>query len=515
MTAAPRVLQVITGLGTGGAEQQLRLLLRHLPYACDVVTLTNPGPVADGLRADGIAVTDLGMRGNRDLAALPRLVRLIRDGGYDLVHTHLYRACVYGRIAARLAGVRAVVATEHSLGDREIEGRPLTRGTRALYRGTERLGAATVAVSDTVAARLAGWGVPPERTHTVPNGIDARQFRFDPAARSAVRAGLGVAPDAYLLGGVGRLVPGKGFDALIRTAAAVPAVTVVIAGDGPEGPALERLAAELGVADRVRFLGDCAPGPAPGGGPAVRSGPGGCGPVAGHAEGGGPAGLGGSADTYPGAAVTTEPGGVRAGGPDGGVRAAGAPVSAPAAGAGPGGTGEPGTPAAAAALPAGGTEAGDAAATGAPAGSGPPAGPGLRFTVPDVLSAVDAFVSASRDEAFGLAVVEALAAGLPVLYRTCPAVQDLPPELVPGAVRFGHDDASLTAAVRELAARRPPRSRTAPGGVGHYDIRRTAGLVAEVYERVLAGDRPYPPDPRGRNLPRQKTETDPTERVHR
>ncbi|MFF3552886.1 glycosyltransferase [Streptomyces tsukubensis] len=427
--AAPRVLQVITGLGTGGAEQQLRLLLRHLPYACDVVTLTNPGPVADGLRADGVEVTDLGMRGNRDLAALPRLVRLIRDGGYGLVHTHLYRACVYGRIAARLAGVRAVVATEHSLGDHEIEGRPLTRGTRALYRGTERLGAATVAVSDTVAARLADWGVPPERTHTVPNGIDARQFRFDPAARSAVRAGLGVAPDAYLLGGVGRLVPGKGFDALIRTAAAVPAVTVVIAGDGPEGPALKRLAAELGVADRVRFPGDCAPGPTAGtGGPAGR---GSCGPVTARTVG-------------TGSSV-----------------------------------------------------------------------PGLRITVPEVLSAVDAFVSASREEAFGLAVVEALAAGLPVLYRTCPAVQDLSPELVPGAVRFGPDDASLTAAVRELAARRPPRSRTAPGGVAHYDIRRTAGLVAEVYERVLAGDRPHPSNPRGRTLPRQKTQPDPTERVHR
>ncbi|MFE0427530.1 glycosyltransferase, partial [Streptomyces sp. NPDC058953] len=107
----PRVLHIVTGLGTGGAEQQLRLLLRHLPdpYTCDVVTLTNPGAVAAGLRADGVRVTDLGMRGNRDLGALPRLVRLIRDGGYDIVHTHLYRACVYGRIAARIAGVRAVV----------------------------------------------------------------------------------------------------------------------------------------------------------------------------------------------------------------------------------------------------------------------------------------------------------------------------------------------------------------------------------------------------------------------
>ncbi|QDY81215.1 glycosyltransferase [Streptomyces qinzhouensis] len=160
------------------------------------------------------------------------------------------------------------------------------------------------------------------------------------------------------------------------------------------------------------------------------------------------------------------------------------------------------------------------ASAGAPRPGAPdaPAGAprsGALVTVAGVLSAADAFVSASRDEAFGLAVVEALAAGLPVLYRTCPAVEDLPPELVPGARRFGRDDASLVAAVRELAARGAPRSRTAAAGAGHYDIRRTAGLVAEVYERVLAGDRPYPPIPRGEHLPRQKTETDPTERVHR
>ncbi|MFD9167156.1 glycosyltransferase, partial [Streptomyces sp. NPDC059558] len=136
-----KALHIITGLGVGGAEQQLRLLLRHMPMQCDVLTLTNPGPVAEGLRADGVRVVHLGMRGNRDLGALPRLVKFIRRGQYDLVHTHLYRACVYGRLAARLAGTGATVATEHSLGDGEIEGRPLSGGVRTLYLASERLGA--------------------------------------------------------------------------------------------------------------------------------------------------------------------------------------------------------------------------------------------------------------------------------------------------------------------------------------------------------------------------------------
>jgi glycosyltransferase involved in cell wall biosynthesis len=366
-----RVLHIITGLGVGGAEQQLRLLLRQLPAECDVLTLTAPGPVAEGLRADGVPVTHLGMRGNTDVTALPRLVRFIRRGRYDLVHTHLYRACVYGRTAARLAGVRAAVATEHSLGADEIEGRPLTPGTRALYLATERLGAATVAVSDTVAGRLRDWGVPGGRVHVVPNGIDATRFRFDPAARRATRARLGVPEDAFTVGGVGRLVPGKRFGVLIEAVAALPGARLLLAGDGPERAALHALATRLGAADRVRLLGECD-----------------------------------------------------------------------------------------------------------------------RDGVAALLSAVDVFVSASRDEAFGLAVVEALAAGLPVLHSTCPAVDDLPPDDAPGATRLRDGRApELTAALRaRLAAgthRLPP-----PRAVGHYDIARSGRLLMDVYAHALDTTRP-------------------------
>ncbi|AXI75388.1 glycosyltransferase [Streptomyces bacillaris] len=366
-----RALHIITGLGVGGAEQQLRLLLRHLPVECDVVTLTNPGPVADGLRADGVRVVHLGMRGNRDLSAVGRLTRLIRDGRYDLVHTHLYRACVYGRIAARLAGVRAAVATEHSLGRAEIEGRPLTRGIRALYLSTERLGAATVAVSSTVAGRLRDWGVPAERIRLVPNGIDADRFRFDPDRRLAVRAALGIPEGAFVVGGVGRLVPGKRFDVAVRAVAALPGVWLLLAGDGPQAPALRALAARLGAADRIRLLGECG------------------------AEGGGPV-------------------------------------------------------------------------------------PG----VPALLSAVDTFVSTSREESFGLAAVEALAAGLPVLHDACPAIDDLSAAHAPGATRIAGSPDELTAVLRQRIQACPDR-RPPPRAVGHYDIRRSSERLMDVYAYAL------------------------------
>ncbi|MFJ3770421.1 glycosyltransferase [Streptomyces sp. NPDC090075] len=369
-----KALHVITGLGVGGAEQQLRLLLRHLPVSCDVVTLTNPGPVARGLTADGVRVVHLGMAGNRDLGALPRLVRVIRRGRYDLVHTHLYRACLYGRIAARLAGVRAVVATEHSLGDTQLEGRELTAGVRALYLAGERLGRSTVAVSPTVAERLRRWGVPGPRIEVVPNGIDLERFRFDPAVRQRTRARLGLPQDAHVIGGIGRLAPGKRFDVLIEALVRLPAdCRLLLVGGGPEEGALRRAARTAGVAGRVLFAGER---------PYVSD---------------------------------------RAHDPD----------------------------------------------------------------LPSLVAAMDVLASPSAQEAFGLAVVEALAAGLPVLYSSCPAVEDLPPAAAPGARRV---EGGAEAYAEALAAVRAagPGPRTAPEAARHYCITRSAAQLMDVYAAALA-----------------------------
>ena len=366
-----RALHIITGLGTGGAEQQLRLLIRHLPVDCEVVTLTNPGAVADGLIADGVPVTHLGMAGNRDLGALPRLVKHIKAGGYDLVHTHLYRACVYGRLAARLAGVRAIVATEHSLGDSQMEGRQLTRGVRALYLASERLGRSTVAVSPTVADRLRRWGVPGPRIEVVPNGIDLARFRFDPVARHRTRRRLGLPEDAYVIGAIGRLSAGKRFDVVIEALAQLPDDHwLLLVGGGPEESVLRRIARDAGVADRVLFTGER---------PYV---------------------------------------------PDG-------------------------TP-----------------------------GPDL----PSLTSAMDVLASPSPEESFGLAVVEALASGLPVRYASCPAIEDLPAQ----APDARHVPCAVEAFAKSL--RRPTTCgpRTPPEAARHYDIARSAARLMDVYTTPLS-----------------------------
>jgi glycosyltransferase involved in cell wall biosynthesis len=451
-----KVLHIITGLGVGGAEQQLRLLLRQLPAEaeCEVVTLTEPGAVAEGIRADGTRVTHLGMHGNRDLTALPRLTGLIRAGRYDLVHTHLYRACVYGRLAARIAGVRAIVATEHSLNEDEIEGRPVTAGVRALYMAAERLGSTTVAVSGSVERRLRRWGVPAARLHTVPNGIDARRFRFDPAARAATRARLGIPADAFVVGGVGRLVPGKRFGALIEAVAGLPGALLLLAGTGPEHSSLRARAAQLGAADRVRLLGEWGDGLAP-------------------------------------TDATPPPGPFAQAGPtQAHARQTHAPQThAPQAHARQTHARQTHAPQAHARQTRG--QARPATAPDEPWGA--PDEPAGAPGIPQLLAALDVFVSPSAEESFGLAVLEALASGLPVLYASCPAVEDLPRGEAPGARRVAADGAELaarlTAALGEYGPGGPPAGAArlaVPPVVDRYDIARSAEALMTIY-RATAG----------------------------
>lgn len=356
-----KVLHVITGLAAGGAETQLRLLVRHSTTDASVVALYNAGSVAAQLRADGVPVTDLGMRSNREIGAVLRLTRVIRRGRYDVVHTHLYRAGLYGRLAARLAGVRAVVATEHSLLDDQLEGRIAGRGVRALYLAAERLGGLTIAVSESVRANLLRWGVAPDRVVTVPNGLDLPRLAFSPPDRSAVRADLGIPADAVVIGAVGRLHPGKRFDVLL--AGLAPGLGdrhLVVVGEGPERARLEELAGRLGIADRTHLVGEQ--------------------PVAPY------------------------------------------------------------------------------------------------------LSAMDLLVSPSRYETFGLAVLEGLAAGLPVLYRRCPALDELGAE-VPGALPLSDDDAELLGAVdKALAAR--STARGCPEQLRPLGVVAVAARIDALYARV-------------------------------
>jgi glycosyltransferase involved in cell wall biosynthesis len=254
-----RVLHVITGLHAGGAEQQLASLLEHTAHDAEVVTMYAAGMIAHRLLERGITVHDLGRPHQLDLRALPQLVALMRRGRYDVVHTHLYRACLYGRAAARIAGIGTIVATEHSLGDTQIEGRLTAWPVRRLYIASERLGDHTIAVSEAARRRLMAWGVRADRISVIPNGIDVARYALDPAARRRERAALGITGDDIVFGAVGRLHPIKRYGMLLDTVAPLlrtGGASLVVVGQGEREHALRQQATRLEIADRVHFLGE-------------------------------------------------------------------------------------------------------------------------------------------------------------------------------------------------------------------------------------------------------------------
>jgi glycosyltransferase involved in cell wall biosynthesis len=252
-----KVLHVITGLDAGGAELQLAMILRRTRHESDVVTLYNPGPVAEMIEAQGTPVRNIGMQRNTELPALLRLRKLIKDGQYDVVHTHLYRAQIYARPAARLAGTPVVLTTEHSIGETHIERRKMTRSVQALYLSSEKFSDATIAVSDIVKDRLVRWGVRPGKITVIPNGVDTDELGFDAQARERVRAQFGISPQTYVIGALGRLDPNKRVDLTMEAAAPMlgDKCKILVIGRGEDQPRLEAAAKRLGVTDHVIFGG--------------------------------------------------------------------------------------------------------------------------------------------------------------------------------------------------------------------------------------------------------------------
>jgi sugar transferase (PEP-CTERM/EpsH1 system associated) len=214
-----------------------------------VCCLHEAGEFAGRIRHPGVAVHVMGSRGGNDLALAFRLARLFRRNGTDIVHTRNAESFYYGVLGARLAGVPCVVHSEHgrTFLDRRIRWhvqRFLTRFTDAVFSVSEQLRADLVS----------HIGIPATAIQVLYNGVDLARFGQG-CDREAWRARWGVAPGRLVVGSVGRLVPVKNYGLLLRAAAAVPEIVVVLAGDGPQREALQEQAARLGIADRVRLLG--------------------------------------------------------------------------------------------------------------------------------------------------------------------------------------------------------------------------------------------------------------------
>jgi glycosyltransferase involved in cell wall biosynthesis len=256
-----RVLFVQDHLGQtmGLVHGVTRYLLSTLP-ALDraavepvLCVLTPRHPLgAPMLEAEGIEPVFLA-REKWDPRAVLDLIRLVRERHIDVVHVSGLKATMLGRIAALAAG-RATVAHIH-------DARPMPSWVRLVQRRLARRTDAVIAVSHAMRrAAIEDYGMPPERVRVLYNGVLSEAYaRVAADAGERVREELGLAPDARVIGIVGRVEPGKGIRPLLQAMPAVvascPDAALLVVGDGPTREESERLAGDLGIAAAVRFTG--------------------------------------------------------------------------------------------------------------------------------------------------------------------------------------------------------------------------------------------------------------------
>ena len=242
-----RVLHVIVSLDRGGAELALLELVREhgTDIQQSVCSIKPNGALRPAFEEHLDAVYSLAVDGAADIRALPRVLNIMARVRPTVLHTWMFHANMLGRVAGALASVPVICSV------RSLElGKPLWR--TVVDRATNRLATHTIAVSRAaceVAVRRDG--AHRQRMTVIPNGVDL-------PAQAAALQGLRKGP--VRVGAVGRLEPVKDHASLIRgflpLAKSQPDATLEMVGEGSERERLERLARELGIADRVALPGE-------------------------------------------------------------------------------------------------------------------------------------------------------------------------------------------------------------------------------------------------------------------
>lgn len=262
--SAPRILHLVNAFSVGGVEVLALDLFRRLHpsrFEVEVVCLKSAGSLAAEMVAAGIRVETGIVRHRYDLLAAARLARRLGGRRFDLILVEPGRnALLLAAVARRVTRARATVSWIHATGK---------WGRRLQFNGTERRMLrgldAVVAIAESQRDYLvADAGLDARNLVVIHNGVDAERFRPRGEARDAARAALGVAPEEVVVGIVASLTPEKGHALLVEAVArvasgaaggAAPAIRLVVAGEGPERPAIEAAIARAGLGTRATLLG--------------------------------------------------------------------------------------------------------------------------------------------------------------------------------------------------------------------------------------------------------------------
>jgi glycosyltransferase involved in cell wall biosynthesis len=267
-----RVLRVIARMNLGGPAYHVSLLSGRMDERFSTVLVSGRVPAREA-SSDDLAqrygathrrVEHLGpeLRPLEDLRALREVTRIARAFRPHVVHTHTAKAGLIGRMAAEAVRPRPVVV--HTYHGHVLEGY-FNRPVSAFYRFLERaigmrsdrlIGVSTATVDDLVRLGVADRA----KFDVIPLGLELDGFlALSPEPQGPFREELGVAPGELLATFVGRLAPIKRVDVLLRALARArelgAPLRLAVVGDGDLRGELEALAASLGCADAVHFVG--------------------------------------------------------------------------------------------------------------------------------------------------------------------------------------------------------------------------------------------------------------------
>jgi len=255
-----RILHVISGLSTGGAEAVLyRLVTASSSIEHEVVCLEGRDWYSDKLEEQGIRVHHIEWSSIGLVRAVLRLHALIRSSNADLVQTWKYRPNFFAGISSRLVGKPAVWNIRCS----NFQLYPAA--TRALAYGggiIARWVPNFVINCSTESRRLhARIGYDAVEGLVIPNGYDPEVFKPDEAARTKIREALSIEPESFVVATIGRWHPQKGLPDLLQAVRLLEdrnvAPTLLIVGRGIDAENLElhELVERSGCADRVHLAG--------------------------------------------------------------------------------------------------------------------------------------------------------------------------------------------------------------------------------------------------------------------
>ncbi|MCW8332053.1 glycosyltransferase [Photobacterium sp. SDRW27] len=248
-------LQVVQHLRPGGIERLVLNLLQFASPAHDVYVVALEGDKTSAitawpeLRPFESKLIFLDKPAGRDLKTVLKLRKLIKQLNTSVIHSHHLGPLLYGRLAT-LGLPLTHIQTEHDSWHLQDPKQCLI--TRLLLKGKK---IKLVADAPRVAEQLERLGI--NTDHVIINGIDTQHF--SPGDQLLARQQLKLPANKIIIGAAGRLVPEKGIDTLIQALSSLPEDHhLAIAGHGPEQPYLLNVARQLGLTQRIHWLGHCA-----------------------------------------------------------------------------------------------------------------------------------------------------------------------------------------------------------------------------------------------------------------